>query len=174
MVKNGKKQRKTTFFEIKIDLQLRFDIKKCSYYLKKWRLLQPQFYLEFFYKHEIFLNVLPNGTYRVYSRVLKISSIVKTRLPKGIGIEGINRGGQGWKIQSHRGIGMESPIPLLSRFIPIPLFIPFLSLFPSLSRSIPIPLFIPFLSLSPFCIIININTLQKFYCIFPHVIPSAC
>jgi hypothetical protein len=45
---NGKKWRKTTFFEIKIDLQLRFDIKKYSYYLKKWRLLHPQFYLKFF------------------------------------------------------------------------------------------------------------------------------
>ena len=59
---------------------------------------------------------------------LKISEIsaesknVQGRLPKGIGIKGINRGrqrgigmGQGQKIQSHRGIGMESPIPLLSR-----------------------------------------------------------
>ena len=64
--------------------------------------------------------------------------------PWGIGM------GQGWKIQSHRGIGMESAIPLLSRFIPIPLFIPFISLFLSLSRFIPIPHFIPFLSLSLF------------------------
>jgi hypothetical protein len=40
-MKNGQKCQKVeknNFFEIKIDLQLRFGIKKDSYYLKKWRL----------------------------------------------------------------------------------------------------------------------------------------
>ena len=80
------------------------------------------------------------------------------------------------------GIGMENSEPQMDRdgkshppfipFYPHPPFYPVSIPFPSLSRSIPIPLFIPFLSLSPFCIIININTLQKFYCIFKGKIQS--
>ena len=51
-MKKGKKwqkvENKTTLFEIKIDLKLRFDIKKCPDYQKKWRILHPQFYWVFF------------------------------------------------------------------------------------------------------------------------------
>jgi hypothetical protein len=37
--KNWQKVEKNRFFEIKIDLKLRFDIKKCPDYETKWRLL---------------------------------------------------------------------------------------------------------------------------------------
>ena len=66
--------------------------------------------------------------FEIWSTFFTTFSYLKSRLPKRIRIEEINqegqRGirigiGQGWKMQSHRQIGMESPIPL---------FIPFLSL----------------------------------------------
>ena len=35
MVKNGRKQRKTSFLKVKNDLQLRFDLEKFPYFQKK-------------------------------------------------------------------------------------------------------------------------------------------
>ena len=67
-----------------------------------------------------------------------------------------------------RGIGMENSEPQRDRdgkshppFIP---FYPHPPFYPvSIPFFVPIPFYPPFLSLSPFCIIININTLQQCY-----------
>jgi hypothetical protein len=46
--KNWQKVEKNNFFEMKIDLKLRFDFKKCPDYQKKRRLLNQKFYWKFF------------------------------------------------------------------------------------------------------------------------------
>jgi hypothetical protein len=74
-VKIGKKRRKIAFFEIKIDLKLRFDIKNVLT-IKRNDAHCTHNFIEDFHNHKVFKDSVPNGTYRVYSQVLKISSTV--------------------------------------------------------------------------------------------------